>query len=66
VSILDFMFTVKNGSGSGETSGRRQVRMITQTRDINISFAGGLQNGRSGRNLNRLPIDGQTNRIHFQ
>jgi hypothetical protein len=63
--ILDFLFTVKNGLDSGPVFGGRQVRMITQTGDIDICFAGCLQNGRSGRNLNRLSIDGHAYRVHI-
>ena len=65
LGIFDFMFAVKNGLNGSTAFSGRQVRMVTQTGDIDVYFAGGFQNRRPGRHLHRLSVDGHPYSAHF-
>jgi hypothetical protein len=49
---------VKNGFNRRVVFGRWQIRMKTQTGDINVCRAGSLQDSGTLWNLNLLPING--------
>jgi hypothetical protein len=66
LGIFYIVFALKNGLNRGAVFGRRQVRMVAQTRNINICLTGRFQNRRPGRHFNRLSIDGQIYSIHIQ
>jgi hypothetical protein len=56
---------MENDLNRGAVLGRRQVRVVTQTGNINIGLPGCFQNRRPGGHFNELSVDGQIYNAHF-
>ena len=65
-NIFYFKFTLKNSPKRRAVLSRRQIRVVTQTGNINTCPAGSLQNCRSGRRFHLLIVYDQIYGFHIQ